>query len=54
VLALLFAVASYYGVEKPFLGLRERRKEWNAPDQAGIGRKPVAKQAAEDAAGRVA
>jgi peptidoglycan/LPS O-acetylase OafA/YrhL len=54
VLALLFAVVSYYGVEKPFLGLRERRREWTAPDQAGIGKKLVAKQAAENAAARVA
>ena len=54
VLALFFAAASYYGVERPFLDLRERRQERNGPGGVGAGKKAPAKQAAEHVAARVA
>jgi peptidoglycan/LPS O-acetylase OafA/YrhL len=54
VLALCCAMASYYGVERPFLSLRERRKKTFKSGQAGMRKTGAAKQAAEDIAARVA
>jgi peptidoglycan/LPS O-acetylase OafA/YrhL len=51
VLAMACAVASYYGVEKPFLELRERRKQRAA---AGRGKKPVVSEHARVAAREIA
>jgi peptidoglycan/LPS O-acetylase OafA/YrhL len=53
VLALCCAMASYYGVERPFLSLRERRKKTFKSGQAGMRKTGAAKQAAEDIAARV-
>jgi peptidoglycan/LPS O-acetylase OafA/YrhL len=50
----LFGAASYYCVEKPFLALRERRKEKARADQPVPERKPVRRQEVPGSVTRVA
>lgn len=53
-LALLFATASYYWVEKPFLGMRARRNDKAGKVDLQTGKKPVSREEAAGAVVRVA
>jgi hypothetical protein len=53
-LALSFAVASYYWVEKPFLAMRKRRKQKITEDRAQMGKMQVAREVERESIVRVA